>query len=79
MKTGNVDEISIVNVHLHIETSKGRLGYNKFWDELAKYLCIFRPRFLCGDFGTALFNVAPELRTRGFQINLAAWQCGRVW
>ena len=72
---GDVDEIRIVNVHLHIETSKGRLGYNTFWDEVAKYLCHFEPRFLCGDFGTALFNVAPELRTRGFQINLAAWQC----
>ena len=74
---GYTDEIRIVNVHLHIETSKGMLGYNKFWDELAKYCVIYRPRFLCGDFGTALFNVAPEMRTRGFQINLAAWQCWR--
>ena len=76
---GNIDEIRIVNVHLNHATSMGRLrsGYNKFWDELAKYCVVFRPRFLCGDFGAALFNVAPEMRVRGFQINLAAWQCWR--
>ena len=76
---GNIDEITIVNAHLNHATSMGRLrsGYNKFWDELAKYCAVFRPRFLCGEFGAALFNVAPQMRVRGFQINLAAWQCWR--
>ena len=75
----NIDEIKIVNVHLSHVTSQGRLrkGYNRFWDELAKYCAVFRPRFLCGEFGAALFNVAPQMRVRGFQINLAAWQCWR--
>ena len=73
---GNIDEIKIVNVHFSHVTSQGRLrkGYNKFWDELAKYCAVFRPRLLCGEFGAALFNVAPQMRVRGFQINLAAWQ-----
>ena len=72
---GEIYEITICNVHLNHKTSTGMLGYNNFWDQLAKYLCMFRPRFLCGDFGSALFNVVPELRARGFQINLAAWHC----
>ena len=38
----------------------------------------FRPTFLCGDFNMALFSVIPELRARGFQINLAAWYCWQM-
>ena len=72
---GEIYEITTCNVHLHHKTSTGRLGYNNFWDQLAKYLFIFRPRFLCGDFGKALFSVVLELRTLGFQINVAAWHC----
>ena len=75
-----LDEITIANVHMHFRTAKrdltgGAKAYKQFWDVLARYLAEFCPSFLCGDFNMALFCVVPELRARGFQINLAAWYC----
>ena len=75
-----VGEITIANVHLNFRTAKrdvenGSAAYKRFWDLLAYYSAKFCPDFLCGDFNTALFSVVPELRARGFQINLAAWYC----
>ena len=72
------DELRFANVHLNYKTAKKELhaggeSYKHFWDVLARYLAEFRPRILCGDFNMALFLVVPELRARGFQINLAAW------
>ena len=76
----SLDEVRIANVHMHFRTAKrdiqaGGAAYKRFWDLLAKYMAEFRPNFLCGDFNMALFSVIPELRARGFQINLAAWYC----
>ena len=48
------------------------------WDLLAQSMVEYRPSFLCGDFNMALFSVVPELRARGFQINLAAWYCWKI-
>ena len=75
-----LDEIKIANVHLHFRTAKrdlqgGSAAYKRFWDLLARYLVEFRPSFLCGDFNMALFCVVPELRARGFAVNVAAWYC----
>ena len=74
------DELRIANVHLHCRTAKrdvlgGGKAAKKWWDILARYLAEFSPTYLCGDFNMALFCVVPELRARGFQINLAAWYC----
>ena len=76
----DIDEITICNVHLHPKTAKRDLSeggrvYHSFWDQLAQHLATFRPRFLCGVFNVALFAVVPELRARGFQVSVAAWQC----
>jgi hypothetical protein len=76
----DLDEITICNAHLHARTAKRDLlqaaaAYKNFWDVLARYLVEFGPRYLCGDFNMALFSVVPELRARGFLINLAAWYC----
>ena len=75
-----IDELQIANAHLHFRTAKrdlkeGPRAYKRFWDLLAQYMVAHRPSFLCGDFNMALFSVVPELRARGFQINLAAWYC----
>ena len=74
------DEITIVNAHLHCMTAKGDVSngsrsQKEWWDELAQVIVEFGARFLCGDFNMGLFSVIPELRARGFQINLAAWYC----
>ena len=76
----DADEFRLANVHLHFRTAKrdlqgGGAAYKRFWDVLARHLAEFRPAVLCGDFNMALFAVVPELRARGFQINLAAWYC----
>ena len=74
------DEIKIANAHLNFRTAKrdlqgGAIAYKRFWDLLAQYMATWRPTVLCGDFNMALFAVVPELRARGFEINLAAWYC----
>ena len=76
----DIHEITICNAHLNFRTAKrdlkqGAQAYKRFWDVLAGYLVSFGPRYLCGDFNMALFSVVPELRARGFHINLAAWYC----
>ena len=76
----DADEFRLANVHLHYRTAKrdlqgGGEAYKRFWDMLARYLAEFRPAVLCGDFNMALFAVVPELRARGFQVNLAALYC----
>ena len=57
------------------EVKEGAHAYNSFLDELARSMAQFQPRFLCSDFSMALYAVVPELRARGFQINMAAWYC----
>mgnify|MGYP002054393401 CR=1 FL=1 len=72
-----IDELRLTNVHLNYKTARkglhaGGEAYKRFWALLAKYLAEFRPRILCGDFNMALFLVVPELRARGFHVDLAA-------
>ena len=79
-ESDNLDKVRIANVHLHFRTARrdlqsGGMAYKRFWDLLARYMAEFSPSFLCGDVNMALFNVIPELRARGFQVNLAAWYC----
>ena len=76
----SLDQLRVANVHLHFRTAKkelrsGATAWKRFWDLLARYMNEFCPTFLCGDFNMALFSVVPELRARGFQVNLAAWYC----
>ena len=72
------EELVVVSVHLHHMTAKkevqnGAVSLVKFWDELAAYIVEFRGRILAGDFNMALWQVIPELRMRGLQVNVAAW------
>ena len=56
------------------ETKDPKATQKRFWDTLAKYVLKYGVRFLAGDFNMSLFRVVPEMRARGFQITLAAWQ-----
>ena len=56
-----------------METDDPQATQKRFWDTLAKYVLKYGVRFLAGDFNMSLFCVVPEMRARGFQINLAAW------
>ena len=76
----DIDDVTICNVHLHHMTAKRALeegsgAYHDFFDQLAKHLAYYEPRFLCGVFHKAVFCVVPELRARGFIVSVAAWQC----
>ena len=76
----DIDDVTICNVHLHHMTAKraleeGSRAYHDFFDQLAQHLAYYGPRFLCGVFHTAVFCVVPELRARGFEVSVAAWQC----
>jgi hypothetical protein len=72
------DVLNVANVHMHSRTAKKDTKSphevtKRFWDLLASYLLRFEVRIMAGDFNMSLFCVIPELRARGFQINLAAW------
>ena len=75
-----IDEMRVANVHMNNRTAKKNLQeggtcYKTFWDKLAGILAEWCPSIMCGDFNMSLFSVIPELRARGFQINMAAWYC----
>ena len=55
------------------EVSDGANSLNQFWDDLVAYIIAHRGRLLVGDVSMALWQVIPELRARGLQVNLAAW------
>ena len=72
------DILPVASVHMHSrtakkDTNKGKKVYKTFWDLLARYILQYGVRIMAGDFNMSLFCVIPELRARGFQINLAAW------
>ena len=72
------DWLAIMNVHMHYMTAKKEINnppksVKHIWDEIASNIVVYGVRVLAGDFNMALFNVIPELRARGFLINLAAW------
>ena len=48
-------------------------NFNLFFDKLARACIAYEVRILCLDANMALFQIVPEMRVRGFQINLAAW------
>ena len=45
---------------------------------MCSYIVKYKVRFLVGDFNLALWVVIPEMRARGMQINLLAWQPWKV-
>ena len=55
------------------ETKDPKRVYKAFWDLIAPYILQYGVRIMAGDLNMSLFDVIPELRPRGFQINLAAW------
>ena len=72
------DILTVANVHMHSMTAKQETYdkkevYDVFWDWLAQYIIHFGVRIMGGDFNMSLVCVIPQLRARGFQINLAAF------
>ena len=72
------DILTVASVHMHSRTAKKDTNakkevYDGFWDLLAQYIVRFGVRLMGGDFYMSLFCVVPQLRARGFQINLAAF------
>ncbi len=66
----------VMMVHLHHYLANLGLGSGKlamWWDSLAGLLRQYDVKVLMGDFNMAFFQVIPQLRSRGVEINLAAW------
>ena len=82
------DTISLLNMHLHPVTAKNEVtgvpepsrpdrtnAYKFFFSKIAEYILTFKCRFAIGDLSIAFYRFIPELRARGFQVQLAGWNC----
>ena len=70
--------LTMMSIHMHHATCKkevaaGATSLALLWDEVVESVMKFEVRILGGDFNMALWLVAPELRARGLDVNLAAW------
>ena len=77
----DLDEITICNVHLHSATAARKVHnpgetLKRFFDKLARACQIYEPRYICGDVNMGLYQFVPEMRARGFCIQIAAFY---VW
>ena len=77
----DLNEITICNAHLHSQTAARRVNNSAeklrdFFDRLARACQKYDPRFICADLNMQLYNLVPEMRARGFCIQLAAFY---VW
>ena len=87
---GSKETITFLNIHLHDVTSKqetvarggsaryGAPAYKNCFDKIARYILDYKCRFAMGDLGKVFFAFAPELRARGFSVQLAGWHCHTV-
>ena len=74
----DLNEITICNAHLHSQTAARRVNNSAeklrdFFDRLARACQKYDPRFICADLNMQLYNLVPEMRARGFCIQLAAF------
>ena len=67
----------IMVVHLHFKVAHHDKGLRKnqlaFWGKLVELIRRYDVCVVMGDLNMSLFKVVPELRSRGLQVDLAAW------
>ena len=66
----------VLVMHLNNHFANEHLGKQKlarYWDWLAETIKDFSVKVIMGDFNMSFFRVVPELRSRGVQVDLAAW------
>ena len=81
----------MLNMHLYPVTATGDVtavpesgrtvrahAYKRFFDKIAEYILTFECRFAIGDLNMAFYCFIPELRARGFQVQLAGWNCHQL-
>jgi hypothetical protein len=71
--------VAVCNAHMHHSTAKKQSGqgfsasHKVFFDTLASAMAVHQVRILAGDFNMSMWIVCEELRTRGLQVDIAAW------
>ena len=70
---GNQTIVMVMHLHNHIANGKWPGKLTEFWDWLASKLTRHEVQVLMGDFNMSLFNLVPQLRSRGITIDTAAW------
>ncbi len=63
----------VIHVHKHLANNRWPKKLHYVWMWLMEKLAKYDAEVLMGDFGMALLMVAPELRSRGAQVDLGAW------
>ena len=65
--------VMVIHVHNLLANNKWPQRLKKFWEWLMEKLQKHNVKVLMGDFNMALFQVIPELRSRGATVDLGAW------
>ena len=69
--------LTVMNVHLHIKTSKKAPGFGRsfdaIWPELAGIILTEGVDVVAGNWGASLFQVIPRFRELGVNLQLGAW------
>jgi hypothetical protein len=70
---GQEHTVLVVHLHKHFANHAWPRSVPDFWEEFSDFVRERSPDILMGDFGTLVLEVAPELRSRGVTVDLAAW------
>ena len=70
---GKSHNVMVIHVHNHLANNHWPKKLKVFWPWLMEKLAKYDVKVLMGDFNMALLMVAPELRSRGAQVDLGAW------
>ena len=70
---GSEQVVMVVHMHNTLANGKWPLRLVSFWDWLQAKLQEFGVSVLMGDFNMSLFELVPQLRSRGVQVDVAGW------
>ena len=70
---GQTHSVMAMHLHHHMANNHWPAKLKEFWSWLAEKLREYNVKVMMGDFNMALFEVVPQLRSRGVNIDMVAW------
>ena len=70
---GQTHNVMVMHLHHHMANNHWPSKLTEFWSWLAEKLREYNVKVMMGDFNMALFEVVPQLRSRGVGIDMVAW------
>ena len=76
------DEFTVMCIHVHNTLGSAKCKQNKqkkFYDWFAYLLETYKVHVVCGDFNMLMVPTFEQCRSRGFHVDLAAWNAFRIF